>query len=137
MVGGNDVDNFGIDPMALGEFRTNLRMCAFCVVVHSLAQVVQQSTCLGDLHIGTQLCCDHAGDLGGLNGMRELGFARRMCGISSGLESFQDLTMQACNTSIISSLLTGFGDILIHLLVFFLEEFLDIGGVDAPVDHQS
>ena len=67
---GNRVDNFFIDAIPFRKISTNLGMCTFHIVIHSLAQVVKQCASFRNLNIRAQLSSDHRSQLGSLDCMR-------------------------------------------------------------------
>jgi hypothetical protein len=49
VVGGDGVHNNGIDAVAFAEFRAKGGVCAFLIVIHGFADVVQEAALFGEL----------------------------------------------------------------------------------------
>ena len=110
-------------------------MRAFLVVVHGLADVVQEAALLGDLHVGADLGGQDAGQLGHFHGMGELVLAVGGAELEPSHHA-QDLGMQAGDVGVEGGLFAGLVDDLLDGAGLVLHDLLDVGGMDASVQDQ-
>ena len=72
VVGGDGVHHHCIDAIAFAEFRAEPGVCAFLIVIHGFADVVQEAAHFGKLYICANFGSKNARELGNFYGMGEL-----------------------------------------------------------------
>ncbi len=72
MVRGDGIDDDRRHFKPLGVISPQLGVCAFLIVIHSLAQVMEQGAHLGRFDVGSQLRGQHGGDMGRFDGVLQL-----------------------------------------------------------------
>ena len=110
-------------------------MGALQLVVHGLAQVVEQARPLGGLDVGPQLRRHHAGDVADLDGVLQHVLA--VAGpVVEAAQHLHQLRVQVPHAALEHGALTLGLDGALHLPAGLLHHLLDMGGMDAAVGDQ-
>src|SRR5690606_32419910 len=121
--------------VAAAELRADLRVRALDLVVHRLADVVQQTAHLGDLDVGAKLGGKHARQPRCLDGMGKLLLPVAGAELEPP-QHLDHLAVQAAHARVVCRTLALFLDDLLHLLLGGFDQLLDAGGMDAPVEDE-
>ena len=135
VVRGDGVDHLGRHAVAPGKLGPQHGVGAFHVVIHGLAQVVQQPGGLRDIHVRAQLRGQHARQVRHFHGVLELVLPVGGAELESA-EHLHDLWVQPGHASIVGGLLAGIRDDAFHFLLLLLEDLFDVRRVDAAILHQ-
>ena len=128
------VHNDGIHAIAPAEFCTQFGMCAFLVVVHGLADVMQEAGLLGLLYVRTYLSRQDARQLGDFHSMGKLVLTVGCSELETSHHA-QDFGVQASDTCFIRGLFPGFIDDFFYSPGFILDNFLDVGRMNTAVQN--
>ena len=126
----------GSSPSFRDEFHAHLGVVLVAVRLDALSDVVQEGAALGDVPVDADLGGEHAGDDGDFLGMREdiLSIAGPEMQPPEGLDEFRRHVVQSqIEDDLLAFLEYLLGDLARH----FLDDFLDAGGMDAPVRDEA
>src|SRR3989344_2450416 len=105
------------------------------LVVHSFADVVEESSSTSDSFVGTQFSCEHARKVGNFDGVVEhiLTVARTEVETSENHDELGVEVRNLCFEGRFSALLFNYG---VDFLLGFLHGLLNLGGLDAAVENE-
>src|SRR5690606_37488911 len=135
VVARHGVHHFRRLAVLLQQFDADGQVAAFHLVVHSLANIMEQSGPAGNRHVGPQLHGHEAGQVGDLLGVLEdvLAVAGPEVETPQQVDQFG---VEPVHPHVVHGLLTRFADALLHFPFGLLVHLLDAGRVNAPVGHQ-
>ena len=108
---------------------------AFRLMVNGLADVMEQTGTLGQLHVCAQFRCHHASQVADLDGVLQ----HVLTVAGAVLEPTQQLHQFVVDAVLIGlkhSILAGFPDLVFHFFASLFHRFLNAGRVDAAVHDQ-
>ena len=122
--------------VSAGQVHTDLDMAALDLVVHGLAQVVEQTGPLGGGHVRAQLRGQQPGDVGHLDGV-----VQHVLAVAGAVvhptQQLHFLRVQVVDVGLQHGALALGPDDLLHLPFRLLHHLLDAGGVDTAVGDQA